>query len=53
VAWFDPLRAMATAARLAAVVRDARSLEEADALLEARGIRTELAYEREMAASPG
>jgi hypothetical protein len=53
VAWFEPLRAMATAARLAAVVRDARSLEEADALLEARGIRTELAYEREMAASPG
>jgi hypothetical protein len=53
VAWFDPLRAMATAARLAAVVRDARSLEEADALLEARGIRTELAYERDMAANPG
>ena len=53
VAWFDPLRAMDTAARLAAVVRDARSLEEADALLEARGIRTELAYERDMAANPG
>jgi hypothetical protein len=51
VAWFDPLRAIETAARLAAVVRDARSLEEADALLEARGIRTELAYEREMAAA--
>jgi hypothetical protein len=53
IAWFDPLRAMDTAARLAAVVRDARSLEEADALLEARGIRTELAYERDMAANPG
>jgi hypothetical protein len=53
VAWFDPLRAMDTAARLAAIVRDARSLEEADALLEARGIRTELAYERDMAASEG
>jgi hypothetical protein len=53
VAWFDPLRAMATAARLAAVVRDARSLEEADALLESRGIRTELAYERDMAARAG
>jgi hypothetical protein len=53
VAWFEPLRAMATAARLAAVVRDARSLEEADALLEARGIRTELAYERDMAARAG
>jgi hypothetical protein len=44
---------MATAARLAAVVRDARSLEEADALLESRGIRTELAYERDMAARAG
>jgi hypothetical protein len=53
VAWFDPLRAMDSAARLAAAVRDARSLEEADALLEARGIRTELAYERDMAANPG
>jgi hypothetical protein len=53
VAWFDPLRAMDTAARLAAVVRDARSLEEADALLESRGIRTELAYERDMAARAG
>jgi hypothetical protein len=53
MAWFDPLRAMDTAARLAAAVRDARSLEEADALLEARGIRTELAYERAMAANPG
>jgi hypothetical protein len=53
VAWFDPLRAMDTAARLAAVVRDARSLEEADALLESRGIRTELAYERDMAARTG
>jgi hypothetical protein len=51
IAWFDPLRAIATAARLAAAVRDARSLEEADAILEARGIRTELAYEREMAAA--
>lgn len=53
VAWFDPLRALASAARLGALVRDARSLEEADALLEARGIRTELAYEREMAAADG
>ena len=53
VAWFEPARAMASAARLAATVRDARSLEEADALLEARGIRTELAYERDMAANPG
>jgi hypothetical protein len=49
VAWFDPLRAMQTAARLAAAVQDAGSLAEADAILEARGIRTELAYERDMA----
>jgi hypothetical protein len=49
VAWFDPLRAIDTAARLAAAVQDAGSLAEADAILEARGIRTELAYEREMA----
>ena len=50
VAWFEPLRAMQTAARLADAVRDAGSLLEADAILEARGIRTELAYERDMAA---
>ena len=49
IAWFDPLRAIDTAARLAAAVVDAASLDEADAILEARGIRTELAYEREMA----
>jgi hypothetical protein len=41
---------MRSAARLAAAVADAGSLEEADAILAARGIRTELAYEREMAA---
>jgi hypothetical protein len=51
VAWFDPLRAMETAARLAAAVADTASLAEADAILEARGIRTELAYEREMASN--
>jgi hypothetical protein len=49
VAWFDPLRAIDTAARLAAAVQDAGSLEEADAILTARGVRTELAYERDMA----
>ena len=49
IVWFDPLRAIDTAARLAAAVQDAGSLAEADAILEARGIRTELAYEREMA----
>ena len=51
VAWFDPLRAMDSAARLAAAVRDAGSLAQADAILAARGIRTELAYERDMAAA--
>jgi hypothetical protein len=49
VAWFDPLRAIDSAARLAATVQDAGSLTEADAMLAAAGIRTELAYEREMA----
>jgi len=53
VAWFDPERAIASAARLAAAVVDAVSLEEADAILEARGIRTELAYERDMARHAG
>jgi hypothetical protein len=50
VAWFDPLRAIDTAARLAAAVVDCGSLADADAVLAARGIRTELAYERDMAA---
>jgi hypothetical protein len=53
IAWFDPLRAIDTAARLAAAVVDAASLDEADAILEARGIRTELAYERDMARQAG
>ena len=53
VAWFDPLRAIASAARLAAAVVDAASLAEADEILAARGIRTELAYEREMARQAG
>lgn len=52
VAWFDPLRAMETAARLAAAVREAGSLLEADGILERMGIRTELAYERDMANQP-
>jgi hypothetical protein len=52
IAWFDPLHAIAVAAPLAAAVVDCASLGEADAALAARGIRTELAYERELAA-PG
>ncbi len=46
---FDPLVALQTSARCAAAVRGAGSLEEADALLRARGVRTELAYEEERA----
>jgi hypothetical protein len=49
LALFDPQAALASAARLAAAVRRARSLAEADALLAARGVCTELAYERDAA----
>ena len=50
VHWFDPERAMGSAARLAAAVSGAPDLAAADALLAARGVRTELAYERDAAA---
>jgi hypothetical protein len=49
LALFDPGAALASAARLAAAVRAAGSLAEADALLAARGVRTELAFERDAA----
>jgi hypothetical protein len=49
LALFDPQAALASAARLATAVRYARSLAEADALLAARGVRTELAFERDAA----
>jgi hypothetical protein len=39
---FDPLLALASAARCAALVGDAASLEDADAILRGRGITTEL-----------
>lgn len=49
---FDPTAALACgAAPLAVAVRDAASLEHAEALLAARGIRTELAFERDHYAS--
>ena len=48
--YFDCEAAMASAARCAAAVLDAGSLAEADAILAGRGVRTELAYEREHAA---
>jgi hypothetical protein len=41
----DPLVALRSAARCAALVRGAASLEEANAILRDRGIRTELDYE--------
>jgi hypothetical protein len=44
--FLEPACAMASAARLAAAVVDAASLQDADAILAALGVRTELAYER-------
>ena len=46
---FDCAVAMGSAARLAHAVRDAGGLEDAESLLAGMGIRTELAYEREVA----
>jgi hypothetical protein len=51
VFFFDPEAAMRSAARLAAAVRDARDLEDAQRILEAMGVRTELSWEREVAAA--
>jgi hypothetical protein len=48
---FDPAVALGSAARCAAAVAPARSLEEANDLLAARGVRTELDYEREVTAA--
>ena len=42
---------MASAARLATAVRDAGSLDEAQAVLDGLGVRTELAWERNAAAA--
>jgi hypothetical protein len=44
--FFDPAVAIATAARMAAAVLDAESLAQADDVLAAAGVRTELEYER-------
>jgi len=44
--FFDPAAAAGSAARLAHAVRDARSLVEADEILAALGVPTELGYER-------
>jgi hypothetical protein len=49
---FDPAVAIHTAARLALAVGQAPSLEDAQQVLAALGIRTELDYERDAAAAP-
>ncbi len=49
--FFSPQAAMASAARLATAVSDCESLQAAQDRLADLGIRTELAYEREMAAA--
>jgi hypothetical protein len=51
VFFFDPEVAIGSAARLAAAVHDARDLEDAQRILEAMGVRTELSYERGAAAT--
>jgi hypothetical protein len=52
VFFYDPMVALGSAARLAAAVRDARDLEDAQRILADMGVRTELDYEREAAAAP-
>jgi len=47
--YLDPVAAVGSAARLASAVMDAGSLEEANDLLNALGVRTELDLEREAA----
>ena len=49
---FDARRAIGAAAPLAELIADAGSIEEARALMEARGVRTELDYERERVGRP-
>jgi hypothetical protein len=48
--FFDPAAAMASAARCAALVRGASSLDEANERIVAAGVRTELDWERNAAA---
>jgi hypothetical protein len=45
--YFDPARAVRSAARLAAAVTDARDLEHANEILHGLGVHTELDYERD------
>jgi hypothetical protein len=51
VSFFEPDVALRSAARLAHAVRDAGDLEDAQRILAAMGVRTELDYEREAAAA--
>jgi ribulose-5-phosphate 4-epimerase/fuculose-1-phosphate aldolase len=51
--FFDPEAALESAARCAAAVYDAQSLEDANELLNEMGVRTELDWERERAAEDG
>jgi hypothetical protein len=52
VFFYDPEVALATAARVAAAIRDARDLEHAHEILVGLGVaRTELGYERAAAAA--
>jgi hypothetical protein len=53
LACFAPAAALRSAARCAAAVAGAGSLAEADELLTARGVRTELRYETDMASPAG
>ena len=49
---FEPAAAMGSAARLAQAVLDCESLDAAQDVLSARGVRTELDWEREAATGP-
>jgi hypothetical protein len=49
VFFYDCDAALRSAARLAAAVRDARDLEDAQRILEGMGVRTELSWERSVA----
>jgi hypothetical protein len=51
VFFYDCDAALRSAARLAAAVRDARDLEDAQQILEGMGVRTELSWERDRAAA--
>jgi hypothetical protein len=52
VFFFDPVAALRSAARCAVLVEHATSLTQASAILEERGISTELGYEQRAVASP-